>query len=90
MHKVWRLQIIIIKLTDYNTNTTGMLNVAYKVNQKNTYKFSSLFINSSNQSLDEYNGVINVFDNASNGGGFVKRTTFDKTSLIDQSIIRKS
>ncbi len=67
---------------DYNTNTTGMLNVAYKVNLENTYKFSSLFINSSNQSLDQYNGTINVFDNASNGGGFVKRATFDRTTLI--------
>ena len=70
------------KSYDYNTNTTAMLNAAYKINTNNTYKFSSLFINSSSQSLDEYNGVINVFDNASNGGGFVKRATFDKTSLF--------
>ena len=70
------------KSYDYNTNTTGMLNLAYKVNANNTYKFSSLFINSTNQSLDEYNGVINIFDNASNGGGFVKRGTFDKTALF--------
>lgn len=70
------------KSYDYNTNTTGMLNATYKVNANNTYKFSSLFINSSNQSLDEYSGVINIFDNASNGGGFVKRATFDKTALF--------
>ncbi|WKD85563.1 TonB-dependent receptor SusC [Polaribacter huanghezhanensis] len=70
------------KAYDYNTNTTAMLNAAYKVNANNTYKFSSLFINSSSQSLDEYSGVINVFDNASNGGGFVKRATFDKTALF--------
>ncbi|WP_347172965.1 TonB-dependent receptor [Polaribacter uvawellassae] len=70
------------KSYDYNTNTTAMLNAAYKINTNNTYKFSSLFINSSSQSLDEYNGVINVFDNASNGGGFVKRATFDKTALF--------
>jgi hypothetical protein len=72
----------VFKSYDYNTNSTAMLNATYKVNANNTYKFSSLFINSSNQSLDEYNGVINVFDNASNGGGFVKRATFDKTSLF--------
>ena len=70
------------KAYDYNTNTTAMLNAAYKVNAKNKYKFSSLFINSTSQSLDEYSGVINVFDNASNGGGFVKRATFDKTALF--------
>ncbi len=71
----------------YNTNTTGMLNIAYKVNENNSYKLSSLFINSSNQSLDEYNGIINVFDNASDGGGFVKRATFDKTSLVINQIL---
>ncbi len=70
------------KSYSYKTNTTVMLNAAYKVNAKNTYKFSSLFVNSSNQSLDEYSGIINVFDNASNGGGFVKRATFDKTALF--------
>lgn len=75
------------KSHDYNTNTTGMLNIAYKVNENNSYKLSSLFINSSNQSLDEYNGIINVFDNASEGGGFVKRATFDKTSLIINQIL---
>ena len=71
---------------DYNTNTTGMLNIAFKVNENNSYKLSSLFINSSNQSLDEYNGIINVFDNASDGGGFVKRATFSKTSLVINQI----
>lgn len=70
------------KSYDYNTNTTGMLNLAYKVNTNNKYQFSSLFINSTNQSLDEYSGIINIFDNASNGGGFVKRATFDRTSLF--------
>ncbi|MBL4644047.1 MAG: TonB-dependent receptor [Flavobacteriaceae bacterium] len=75
------------KSYDYNTNTTGMLNIAYKVNENNSYKLSSLFINSSNQSLDEYNGIINVFDNASDGGGFVKRATFDKTSLVINQIL---
>lgn len=75
------------KSYDYNTNTTGMLNIAYKVDENNTYKLSSLFINSSNQSLDEYTGVINVFDNASDGGGFVKRGTFDKTSLLINQLL---
>ena len=75
------------KSYDYNTNTTAMLNAAFKVNAKNTYTFSSLFINSSNQSLDEYNGVINIFDNASNGGGFVKRATFDKTALFVNQVL---
>ncbi|GGG93735.1 collagen-binding protein [Polaribacter pacificus] len=70
------------KAYDYNTNTTAMLNLGYKVNANNKYHFSSLFINSSNQSLDEYSGVINIFDNASNGGGFVRRSTFDKTTLL--------
>jgi len=77
------------KSYNYTTNTTGMLNIAYSLNAKNTYKLSSLFINSSNQSLDEYNGIINIFDNAGNGGGFVKRATFDRTTLFVNQLLGK-
>lgn len=75
------------KSYNYNTNTTGMLTAGFKANAKNKFALNSLFINSSNQSLDEYNGTINVFDNASNGGGFVRRSTFDKTSLFVNQIL---
>jgi len=71
----------------YETNTTGMLNLAYKFNRNNTLKFNALFINSTNQNLSDYSGTINVFDNAENGGGFIRRSTFNKTQLLVNQLL---
>jgi len=71
----------------YETNTTGMLNFAYKFNRNNTLKFNTLFINSTNQNLSDYSGTINVFDNAENGGGFIRRSTFNKTQLLVNQLL---
>ena len=65
----------------YSTNTNGLLNLVYKVNNKNLFKANSMYINSSNQDHSEYTGTLNVFDRAPNGGGFLRRSTFDRTSL---------
>ncbi|KGO79900.1 TonB-dependent receptor [Flavobacterium beibuense F44-8] len=69
------------------TNTTLMGNANYKINLDNTIKFNSLFVNSTSQSLDEYNGTIDIFDNAPNGGGYVRRSTFDRTSLYVNQLL---
>ena len=66
---------------NYETNSTAMVNLEFKANANNQLKFNSLFINSSNQSLNEYSGVINVFDNAAEGGGFLKRAAFKRTKF---------
>lgn len=71
----------------YETTTTGMLNLAYRFNRNNTIKTNSLFINSSNQDLSDYTGTINVFDNAENGGGFIRRSTFNKTQLMVNQLL---
>ncbi|SMC33870.1 TonB-dependent receptor [Moheibacter sediminis] len=51
---------------DYTTNTTGYLNLSYQLNRKNTINFNSLFVNSSNQKLEEGEGWIR--DVAIDGG----------------------
>lgn len=71
----------------YNTNTTAMANIAYKANSNNTVKFNSLFINSTNQNLTDYSGTINIFDNAENGGGFIRRSTFNSTKLFVNQLL---
>ncbi len=71
----------------YETNTTGMLNLEYKFSPNNIIKTSSLFINSSKQDLSDYTGTINVFDNAENGGGFIRRSTFNKTQLMVNQLL---
>jgi len=73
----------------YDTNTTGMANIAFKANNNNTIRFNSLFINSTSQNLSDYSGTINVFDNAENGGGFIRRSTFIRTKLLVNQLLGK-
>lgn len=65
----------------YDTNTTAMLNLEYEFNADNSIAFNSLFVNSTAQNQDEYQGIINIFDNAAEGGGFVRRGSFKRTNL---------
>src|SRR5690606_38506606 len=62
----------------YNTNTTGYLNLSYEFNRKNNINFNSLFVNSSSQKLEEGEGYMR--DNA-NEGGFQRRGTYVKNAL---------
>ncbi len=69
----------------YATNTTGMANVAYKINSNHKIKFNSLFINTSDQQTDEYRGYI--VDLANDGNGFIRINTFTKTSLFINQLL---
>ncbi|MDD2820783.1 MAG: TonB-dependent receptor [Flavobacterium sp.] len=74
---------------NYGTNTTLMANVNYKINSNNSLLFNSMFINSSSQDHKEYKGIIDIFDNASEGGGFVRRSSFDKTAMYINQVLGK-
>jgi hypothetical protein len=77
------------KSYSYNTNSTAMANLNYKINSNNNIYFNSMFINSSTQNHNEYNGIINVFDIASAGGGFVRRSAYDQTQIIINQFLGK-
>lgn len=62
-----------------NTNSTGMLNVVYKINSANKLSFNSVFINTSSLSKEEYFGY--VADLANNGNGLIRRNKFEKNTL---------
>lgn len=62
----------------YTTNSTGYLNLSYQINRKNNINFNSLFVNSTNQKLEEGEGYIR--DNA-NEGGFQRRGTYVQNQL---------
>lgn len=66
---------------NFISNTTGMANVSYKHNARHRFSFNSLFVNAGSQRHAEFSGIIDRFDIAPNGGGFVRRSTFDRTSL---------
>lgn len=66
---------------NYTTNTNAMLNIGYKINNKHSLKANSMFINSSEQSLNEFTGTIDIFDQAPDGGGYIRRSSFNRTYL---------
>lgn len=63
----------------YTTNSTGMLGLNYKINNKNILKFTSLFVNNSNQNLQEYFGT--MIDYAENNDGYRRRARFVQNTL---------
>ncbi len=77
----------------HNTNTTIMGTADYKINNKNSVLFTSLFLNSSSQDYSEYEGTNQNFDGGAPGSGnisgFVKRGTFDKTQLFVNQLLGK-
>ena len=70
----------------YETNTTLMGNIGYKT-MNHFIQYNSLFINSSTQKQEEFFGVVDVFDYAPEGGAFVQRGTFDRTSLFVNQLL---
>ena len=72
---------------EYNTSSNAMANINYKINSNHNIKFNSMYINSTSQKHEEFRGIIDIFDAAPNGGGFVRRSTFDRTSLFINQLL---
>jgi hypothetical protein len=72
---------------EYNTSSNAMANINYKINSNNNIKFNSMYINSTSQKHEEFRGIIDIFDSAPDGGGFVRRSTFDRTSLFINQLL---
>lgn len=71
---------------EYNTNTTLMANIGYSIG-RTSIKYNSLYVNTSSQKQQEYNGVIDAFDYAPNGGGLIQRGVFERTSLFVNQLL---
>ncbi|MFY8009544.1 MAG: carboxypeptidase-like regulatory domain-containing protein, partial [Flavobacterium sp.] len=66
-------------LMSYNTNFTGMINAAYKINASHKINFNSVLINTSSLSKEEYRGYF--VDGGEDNNGFVRRNKYDKNTL---------
>lgn len=69
----------------YQTNTTLMGNLGYRINNSNKISFNSIYINTSTQAKEEYTGYI--VDIANNGNGLVRRSTYVKNSLFINQLL---
>lgn len=64
----------------YNTNTTGMLNLFYRINPNHQLKWITNYIHSTNQEAKIYEGYIR--DYAENDGGYVRRADYKVTNTL--------
>lgn len=72
-----------MKAFSYSTNTTGMLNLGHRINRNSKINYNLLFVNSSSNSTDIYEGTI--LDIADYDNGLLRRSTYEKnTVLINQ------
>jgi len=69
----------------YNTNTTGLFNAAYRINSNHKISYNILFVNSSDQFRDSYQGIIR--DLAENGTGLIQRSTYIENSLMINQLL---
>ena len=78
----------------HSTTTTVMGTADYKINNKNSIFFTSLFLNSSEQDYSEYEGTNQNFDGGGDAlqqiSGFIKRGTFERTQLIVNQLTGKN
>ncbi|WP_299672153.1 TonB-dependent receptor [uncultured Polaribacter sp.] len=70
----------------YKTNTTAMGNIRLK-HKNHEFLYNALMINTSNQTQEEYTGIVDVFDYAPEGGAFVQRALFERTQLFVHQLL---
>lgn len=71
----------------YNTATTLMGNVGLNLGNSHRLKYNFLLLNNSEQEHEEFTGILDREDEAPNGGGFVQRSTFERTTLMVNQLL---
>ncbi len=69
----------------YETNSTGMFNANYKINNRHSIKYNFLFVNSSEQSRELYSGFIR--DIAEDDNGLILRNTYIQNQLMVNQLL---
>lgn len=72
---------------DYSTSSNVMANINYRINENHNLRINTMLINSTSQKHEEFTGVLDIFDNATEGGGFIRRSTFDRTTLLVNQLL---
>lgn len=70
---------------EYGTKSTGMVNLAYKINSGNSIKLNSVFVNSSRSSVNEYD-----FINENGSNSFTRQTVTEQNKLFVNQLLGKN
>lgn len=71
----------------YKTSTTIMGNVGLRFGESHLLKYNFLLLNNSEQKQEEFSGIIDREDDAPEGGGFIQRASFDRTTLYIHQLL---
>ena len=71
----------------YTTATTLMGNVGLRLGQSTSLKLNTLYLNNSEQKHEEFDGILDREDDAPEGGGYIQRATFERTSLLINQLL---
>ncbi|MBR9757612.1 MAG: TonB-dependent receptor [Algicola sp.] len=71
----------------YKTATTLMGNLGFNMDDHSKLKYNFLMLNNSEQKLEEFNGILDREDDAPEGGGFIRRSTFERTTLMIHQLL---
>jgi hypothetical protein len=77
----------VMKSYSYSTNTTAMLNLGYKFNKNHKLNYNMVFINSSDNSNEEYRGTI--IDIADDNNGLLIRKVYEKNTILINQFLGK-
>ncbi|MCY1483420.1 TonB-dependent Receptor Plug Domain protein [compost metagenome] len=67
---------------EYGTKTTGMVNLAYKINSNHNLKLNSVFVNSSKSDVNEYD-----FFNENGTNSFTRQTITEQNKLFVNQLL---
>ncbi|RZJ68609.1 MAG: TonB-dependent receptor [Flavobacterium sp.] len=67
---------------EYSTKTTGMANLAYRINKDHKIKFNTVFINASRSSVNEYD-----FTNENGSPSFTRQTINEQNKLFVNQLL---
>lgn len=80
-----RIQDLSQERFSYNTNTTGLFNANFIINQNHRIGHNFMFVNSTDQSNDIYRGFIR--DIAESDNGFIQRGTYTQNKLFVEQFV---
>lgn len=76
------------KTSSYNTNTTGMINANYDINENNNISYNLLFVNTSTLKNDNLSGYMRDIAETEKGGLLI-RNTYEQNQLFVNQLLGK-
>ncbi|WP_410881007.1 TonB-dependent receptor domain-containing protein [Myroides sp. DW712] len=72
---------------EYSTNTTGMLNAKFDINDSNSIKYNFLFVNDSKEKNEDYQGYVRDITLDNSDHTYINRQTYRQDQLMVNQLL---